>query len=625
VFGRSGTEWAQVTKLTGAGENAFFGARLALAGGRALIGAYGENNATGAVYPFTFANGTWQAGEKLVADQPQPQTGFGYAIDLTAEHALVSAPRAAGGAGVIYAFRAAGDGWAPAGTIAAPDSANEMFGAMLARAGTDLLIGASAADDRRGAIYTLREANGSWTVAGRVSSPVAQRGQFGSAVAAGAEVVVAAIPGADFGLGRVAVLERQGDELRVVAQLEGEGPASLPALTGDERRCGDADSVAVFGCRDVDLLAFLPVRDIGGSRGVQLNDVWGWTDPESNREYAIVGRMDGTSFIDVTDPVNPVYLGDLPLTEGANPNVWRDMKVYRNHVFIVADAAGEHGMQVFDLARLRSVPAGTPAKFAADVTYDRINSAHNIVINEESGFAYIVGSSGGESCGGGLHMVDIREPQRPTFAGCFADPQTGRASTGYTHDAQCVMYRGPDADYQGREICLGANETALSIADVTDKANPKALSRASYPNVGYSHQGWLTDDHRYFFMDDELDELNGSVTRTRTVIWDVSDLDDPQVAAEFLGTTAASDHNLYIRGDTMYQSNYQAGLRVVDISEVTAPVEVGYFDTVPTGTNTPGFGGSWSNYPYFRSGTIVVTSGSEGVFLLKKRPAPPVS
>jgi choice-of-anchor B domain-containing protein len=127
------------------------------------------------------------------------------------------------------------------------------------------------------------------------------------------------------------------------------------------------------------------------------------------------------------------------------------------------------------------------------VLYRRVNSVHNIVINEESGFAYAVGaSSGGETCGGGLHMIDIREPKNPQFAGCFSDPQTGRASTGYSHDAQCVMYRGPDERYSGREICLGANETALSIADVTDKANPQALSRASYPNVAYSHQGWLT-------------------------------------------------------------------------------------------------------------------------------------
>ncbi|HEY0674032.1 MAG TPA: choice-of-anchor B family protein, partial [Longimicrobiales bacterium] len=194
-----------------------------------------------------------------------------------------------------------------------------------------------------------------------------------------------------------------------------------------------------------------------------------------------------------------------------------------------------------------------------------------------------------------------------------------------SHDAQCVTYKGPDVAYQNREICLGSNETMLSIADVTDKKNPKAIARSSYPNVGYSHQGWLSEDHRYFYMDDELDELSGTVTRTRTIVWDLTDLDDPQVAYEYLSPAPASDHNLYIKGDTMYQSNYKAGLRIVDISNRTKPVEVGYFDTVPYGDDGPGFGGSWSNYPYFKSGNIIVSSMSEGLFVVRKKaPAKPV-
>ena len=96
------------------------------------------------------------------------------------------------------------------------------------------------------------------------------------------------------------------------------------------------------------------------------------------------------------------------------------------------------------------------------------------MINEGTGFAYVVGSSGGgETCGGGLHMLDLSEPSVPAFAGCFFDGQTGRRGTGYSHDAQCVVYDGPDEDYQGREICLGSNETALSISDVTGQGQSR--------------------------------------------------------------------------------------------------------------------------------------------------------
>ena len=154
---------------------------------------------------------------------------------------------------------------------------------------------------------------------------------------------------------------------------------------------------------------------------------------------------------------------------------------------------------------------------------------------------------------------------------------------------------------------------------MSDKDHPVAVSHASYPNVAYSHQGWLTDDHRYFYMNDEGDEMSGLVEGTRTLIWDIEDLDDPILLSEYISENKSIDHNLYIRGNLMYQSNYVSGLRIFDISDRANPVPVGYFDTVPWTEDTPIFNGSWSNYPFFESGTIIVTSGSEGLFMLRKR------
>ena len=288
------------------------------------------------------------------------------------------------------------------------------------------------------------------------------------------------------------------------------------------------------------------------------------------------------------------------------------MKVYRDHTYIVADGAGEHGVQVFDLTRLRD-EGGPDAVFEPDYTYPGIHSAHNIVVNEQTGFAYAVGSSGGgETCGGGLHMLALDDPSRPTFAGCFAHANTGRRGTGYSHDAQCVIYDGPDEEHQGKEICLGSNETRLSIADVTDKDAPVALASVDYPSVVYAHQGWLTEDHRYFYMNDEGDEPQGLVEGTRTLVWDVMDLDEPVLVKEYIADTPDTDHNLYIRGNLMYQSNYGAGLRILDISNPVEPEEIAYFDTTPWQG-----GASWSNYPYFESGIIVVTSTGDGLFLVR--------
>ena len=600
-----------------------FGAALALDGNRLLVGAPRTADGTGAAYVFRLDPGTgeWLEETRLEGEGVERRGGFGTSVALSPDAALVAAPGYENAVGAVLEFRrrTGTEEWHETARLRPFDGARfTRFGAAVAFGPGEAWVGAPGAGEG-GAIYVLRRGESGWSGAEkRVAEVVAPGGGFGASLALAGDVAVAGATGEDFGAGAAVILARS-DGTWAVAEKVASPPESLAALTGGEVRCQGGEVAGTFACQDVDLLAFLPVSEIGGGRGVRVNDIWGWTDPDSGREYAIVGRVDGTSFVDISDPSNPRYLGDLPRTEGSNAAVWRDIKVYDDHAFIVADGAGQHGMQVFDLTRLRAV-RGDPVTFDADALYDRIASAHNIVVDTASGFAFAVGArGGGETCGGGLHMIDIRAPTRPGFAGCFADPQTGRASTGYSHDAQCVTYEGPDADYRGREICLGANETALSIADVTDKDAPVAVARAGYPNVGYTHQGWLTPDQRYFYMNDELDELQGKTARTRTLIWDVSDLDDPQLVGEFMGTTEASDHNLYIRDQLMYQSNYQAGLRIIDISDPESPREVGFFDTVPYGENTPGFGGSWSNYPYFPSGTIAVTSGREGLFLVRKR------
>ena len=408
-------------------------------------------------------------------------------------------------------------------------------------------------------------------------------------------------------LGSAIITARAGDVLGSAS-----AEFALAAVTGEVVGCTGGEA-AGFPCDRVDLLSFLPLADLGVPDWAKVNDMWGWTDAATSRQYALVGRTDGLSFVDVTDPLNPEVLGELPTA--ANASTWRDVKVHADHAYVVADGSPGHGVQVFDLTRLRGVSEFTT--FDEDARYTGVSSVHNIAINEETGFAYTVGNNGGGNpCGPGLHMIDLSSPKTPVLAGCFTDLTTGRALTGYTHDVQCVVYAGPDGDYSGREICVGSNETALSIADVTDKENPVAVSTASYPDASYVHQGWLTEDHRYFVQNDELDELSGNAATTRMLVWDVTDLDDPILVKEHFGPTGAIDHNMYVRGDLLFHSNYHYGLRVIDVSNPTTPVEVGHFDTHPQ-DDDPAFEGSWSNYPWFADGVVGVTSAQEGFFLLR--------
>ena len=626
AFQRSGDTWVQHSKIDAPADLegvARFGVDIAIEGDRMLISAIGAGEGQGAVYGYAHnaTSDTWEATGALEAPLLEEGSGFGSDIKIAGDFALVGAPGFFQGLGAVLMYANTPDGWQLA-TILPPyeTGGGTRFGGSIAFDGTTAMIGSSGSGRGQGRtfIYTLDQQALEWTAATQIGSGNPGREFFGTGVAMQGDLAVGVALNADRGAGAAYVMERGMNGWEAGDRLVGD-VLGYESITGEEVRCSDDGAAASWECSSVDLISFLSLGEMGADRGISTNDVWGWTDPGSGREIVLVGMSNQTAFVDITDAAFPRYLGRLPMPETAQASAWRGMKVYNNHMFVVSDGAAQHGMQVFDLTRLLDVD--TPMTFDVDARYTGIASAHNIAINEETGFAYSVGSSGGgETCGGGLHMINIQDPLNPTFAGCFSDMTSGRRGTGYSHDAQCVIYRGPDEDYQGHELCLGSNETHLSIADVTDKDNPVSVALVTYPNVAYSHQGWLTEDHAYFFMGDELDESGDNVEFTRTLIWDLRDLDDPVLAREYLADTRATDHNLYILGNTMYQSNYNSGLRVLDVSDPLNPVPVGHFDTVPYGGDTPQMNGSWSNYPYFESGNVVVTSGREGLFLVRYRP-----
>ena len=462
VFERSetGGNWTQTAKLEG-GDS--FGSVVAFGGGRAFVGAPDAQE----VHVWQPVAGAWTVETVLSGTDAM----FGAAIETTRDEAFIGAPGANELTGAVHIYHLDADAaaWATAGLLAPSSGENRaLFGSSLAAADGGVWIGAPGANASAGSVWRFdRSFNGDGWDAGAewVDDEAIPRSLLGWALAATDDFAVVGAAGSAYGEGSAVVLEHAGDTWNNTSVLFFERKAMDPIL-GDGFDCEEGRAGG-FECGEVDLVSFIPLSDLGAARGVRLSDVWGWTDPVTDREYGLVGHLEATAFVDLTDPSRPVFLGEMPRTDGSPGSTWRDIKVYRDHAFVVADGAGAHGMQVFDLKRLRDV-ANLPAVFEPSAHYDQIASAHNVVINEETGFAFAVGSSaGGETCGGGLHMIDIREPTKPTFAGCFADETTGRRNTGYSHDAQCVTYHGPDTVYRGREICFGSNETAISIADVT--------------------------------------------------------------------------------------------------------------------------------------------------------------
>ncbi|MCP3918998.1 MAG: choice-of-anchor B family protein [bacterium] len=350
-----------------------------------------------------------------------------------------------------------------------------------------------------------------------------------------------------------------------------------------------------FPSLNVQLLSQLTLGQLGATAGG--NDCWGYVSP-SGREYAIMGTESETIFVDVTVPTNPQVIGDI---DGPN-GTWRDIKVYGEYAYSVCETNGQ-GIQVIDLTQIDN---GT-ISLTNTVNGAGSGKSHNVAIDEDSGYLYRCGGNGN-----GLRIYDLNaNPTNPPFVGDWQDR--------YVHDAQIVTYTtGPLA---GKEIAYcssgfngGWDSTGLTIVDVTNKSNPVVMDQLNYSNAEYSHQGWLSEDRQYYYHGDELDEGNLGIP-TKTFIIDVADPNNISEVGTFTNGDSATGHNLYTRGEFIYEANYKSGLRVFDASNPVAPVEVGYIDTY-TSSGGSQYSGAWSCYPYLPSGIILISDRSEGLIIV---------
>ncbi len=357
-----------------------------------------------------------------------------------------------------------------------------------------------------------------------------------------------------------------------------------------------------FAAEGVALKAWFPVNNFNAQGVINTsgNDCWGYVTP-LGREIAIIGLSGGTGFVDITNPEASTIIAFVPGPE----SLWRNVKTYSHYCYAVSEGGG--GIQVFDLANIdNGVVTQLPS-----VTSGGGLSTHTMIINEQSGFLYRMG--GGTN---GVRMYSLANPASPQFVGQWQDK--------YTHDGFVLSYTtGP---YAGKEIffsCGGLNNgfaaTGVDIIDVTNKANPVVLANLQYPNAAYCHQAWPTADRKYIYINDEIDEANFGLLNVGRIV-NIENLAAPFLAGTYTTGLVSVDHNLYVRNNLLYCSNYKTGLQVFDVSVPLAPERVAWFDTYPDNDST-GYAGLWSNYPFFPSGTVIGSDIERGLFVWRVEPA----
>lgn len=371
----------------------------------------------------------------------------------------------------------------------------------------------------------------------------------------------------------------------------------------------------VHACRNVDLLAHVALADTS-ARSAGANDIWGFKDLNTEREYAFLGLQEGLGIFDVTEPTAPF---EVDFIRG-HTSVWRDVKVvqaydaradrWRSYAYVTVDAGGR--TSVLDLTELprRVRLVRRMEGNAHNVFVGGVDFAFGVPLPGTRPMVHVLGGVGRFEYGA-FRSFDATDPRRPTLA--------IESWTGYSHDAVTFRAQGAQAAACARprvacDVLVDFNEDTLDVWDVTDPADPRLLSSTGYPAAAYTHSGWVTEDGRYLFLHDELDEVRVLVSTTRVRVFDLADLANPVHVGDWEGPDRATEHNGAVRGNRHYLSHYGRGLVVLDITDPTQPEEIGHFDTAPQ--TTRGLGGAWGIYPFLPSGNLLVSDMAGGLFIL---------
>jgi choice-of-anchor B domain-containing protein len=398
--------------------------------------------------------------------------------------------------------------------------------------------------------------------------------------------------------------------------------AMMEYLEQAQLSAGAADciggSASGFECNNIDLLSQTARPNFSSSPSL-LSDIWGFVDLNTHREYVIVGVSNGTAVFDVTDPEDPREVGFV----GGKTATWRDIKVYQRYdviagrwhayAYVTTDGSSD-GLFVIDLGGLPHSIRRLP--YASDFT-----NAHNLYLTDtdySTGIRttlaepqLIIAGSGIDR--GQFRTYSLADPKAPEFV--------HRVKTaGYMHDATSLLITDARRAECGSDaacnMLVDFNERNVELWNITAPNSPRLLKRvAKYPETGYVHSGWWSEDGRYLFVHDERDERK-SVPTTTVRVLSLASLANPEYVGSWVGSVRSVDHNGYVRGNRYYISNYTRGLTILDITRPVTPVEVGFFDTYPP-NNSTAFAGAWGVYPFLHSDTIAVSDVSGGLYLLR--------
>ncbi len=306
--------------------------------------------------------------------------------------------------------------------------------------------------------------------------------------------------------------------------------------------------------------------------------LWGYVAPDSS-EYALLGCFNGTSFVNITDSSD---IHEVDFIPGVNSG-WREIKTYSHYAYVVSEGTNSK-LQIIDLQYLPD-----SVSLITSWNYSGFTQAHNI--SRSGPYLYI---SGGNACpNGGVQIIDITDPENPV--------RRGNNTARYVHDCRVSndTIWGTNINNQKISIMNGVN-----MDNVTEIRNFNTLQ--SMP-----HNLTFSPDKKYIYVTYE-NEAPGMLD-----IWNVEDLENITYVRSWQpsGIETAITHNVEVFGNYAIVAHYTAGIRILDLTNPSNPLEVAWYDTRPQ-DNSTNFLGCWAVYK-FPSGKIIGSDITNGLFVIK--------
>jgi hypothetical protein len=259
---------------------------------------------------------------------------------------------------------------------------------------------------------------------------------------------------------------------------------------------------------------------------------------------AYVVRIDGLHIIDVSDPAAPVELGSY----------YRGGDSYTNDVKLV-EADGRTFAILADTP-VDVVDVTTPA--APFLVGQIAEASHTAFVESHGGrtYAYFGNYSGDTP------MYDVTDPTVPQFLGrYFAGSAEGLVHDLYVEDAMAY---------------LNAWDAGFQIVDFTAPDAPVLVGAWTATPTRTSHSSWVTTiaGKRVAVHGDE-----GSGARLSVVDVEPGSATFMTELGGYQSREFTSIHNVMAFGSRAYVAYYQDGVRILDLSDPTAPALLGYYNT----------------------------------------------